>query len=74
MAAANVVRADVDRLVAEAMARPDTGHPRVAGVAGNIAAFAAIYRFESDTAHPLLVPAAPYHEIGAVRERLRGLL
>ena len=51
------------RLVAEAMSRPDTGHPRVAGVAGNIAAFAAIYRFEFDTAHRLLVWAAPYHEM-----------
>ena len=72
-AEANVVRAvaesfadrtaDVDRLVAEAMSRPDTLHPRVAGVAGNIAAFAAIYRFEFDTAHRLLEWAAPYHEM-----------
>jgi serine/threonine-protein kinase PknK len=72
-AEANVVRAvaesfadrtaDVDGLVAEAMSRPDTLHPRVAGVAGNIAAFAAIYRFEFDTAHRLLEWAAPYHEM-----------
>jgi serine/threonine-protein kinase PknK len=72
-AEANVVRAvaesfadrtaDIDRLVAEAMSRPDTLHPRVAGVAGNIAAFAAIYRFEFDTAHRLLEWAAPYHEM-----------
>jgi ATP/maltotriose-dependent transcriptional regulator MalT len=72
-AEANVVRAvaesfadrtaDVDRLVAEAMSRPDTLHPRVAGVAGNIAAFAAIYRFEFDTAHRLLEWAAPYQEM-----------
>ncbi|MFL6085696.1 MAG: protein kinase domain-containing protein [Mycobacterium sp.] len=72
-AEANVVRAvadsfadrtaDVDRLVAEAMSRPDTLHPRVAGVAGNIAAFAAIYRFEFDTAHQVLEWAAPYHEM-----------
>ena len=72
-AEANVVRAvaesfadrtdNVDRLVAEAMSRPDTLHPRVAGVAGNIAAFAAIYRFEFDAAHRLLEWAAPYHEM-----------
>ena len=72
-AEANVVRAvadsfadrtaDIDRLVAEAMSRPDTLHPRVAGVAGNIAAFAAIYRFEFDTAHQVLEWAAPYHEM-----------
>jgi ATP/maltotriose-dependent transcriptional regulator MalT len=72
-AEANVVRAvadsfadrtaDIDRLVAEAMSRPDTLHPRVAGVAGNIAAFAAIYRFEFDTAHQILEWAAPYHEM-----------
>jgi ATP/maltotriose-dependent transcriptional regulator MalT len=72
-AEANVVRAvadsfadrtaDIDRLVAEAMSRPDTLHPRVAGVAGNIAAFAAIYRFEFDSAHQVLEWAAPYHEM-----------
>lgn len=72
-AEANVVRSvaesfadrteNVDRLVAEAMSRPDTLHPRVAGVAGNISAFAAIYRFEFDTAHRLLEWAAPYHEM-----------
>jgi ATP/maltotriose-dependent transcriptional regulator MalT len=53
----------VDDLVAVAMSRPDTFHPRVAGVAHNIAAFAAIYRFEFDTAHRLLESAAPYHEL-----------
>ena len=73
-AEANVVRAvadsfadrtaDIDRLVAEAMSRPDTLHPRVAGVAGNIAAFAAIYRFEFDTAHQVLEWAAPYQMMG----------
>jgi ATP/maltotriose-dependent transcriptional regulator MalT len=72
-AEANVVRAvadsfadrtaDIDRLVAEAMSRPDTLHPRVAGVAGNIAAFASIYRFEFDSAHQVLEWAAPYHEM-----------
>jgi serine/threonine-protein kinase PknK len=72
-AEANVVRAvadsfadrtaDIDRLVAEAMSRPDTLPPRVAGVAGNIAAFAAIYRFEFDSAHQVLEWAAPYHEM-----------
>jgi serine/threonine-protein kinase PknK len=72
-AEANVVRAvaesfadcteNIDRLVAEAMSRPDTLHPRLAGVAGNIAAFAAIYRFEFETAHRLLEWATPYHEM-----------
>src|SRR4029077_6789843 len=38
-------------------------HPRVGGVAGNIAAFAAIYRFEFDTAHQVLEWAAPYNEM-----------
>jgi serine/threonine-protein kinase PknK len=53
----------VEALVAEAMSRPLTLHPRVPGVAGNIAAFAAIYRFDFDTAHRLLDWAAPYHEM-----------
>jgi ATP/maltotriose-dependent transcriptional regulator MalT len=53
----------VDDLVAIALSRPDTFHPRVAGVAHNVAAFAAIYRFEFDTAHRLLESAAPYHEM-----------
>jgi ATP/maltotriose-dependent transcriptional regulator MalT len=35
----------------------------VAGVARNVAAFAAIYRFEFDAAHALLESAAPYHEM-----------
>jgi serine/threonine-protein kinase PknK len=53
----------VDDLVSVALSRPDTFHPRVAGVAHNIAAFAATYRFEFDTAHRLLESAAPYHEL-----------
>jgi serine/threonine-protein kinase PknK len=53
----------VDDLVGVAMSRPDTFHPRVAGVAHNIAAFAAIYRFEFDTAQRVLESAAPYHEL-----------
>ena len=51
----------VDALVAEAFSRPDTFHPRVPGVAGNVAAFAAICRFDFDAAHRLLEWAAPYH-------------
>ena len=43
--------------------RPDTLHPRVAGVAGNVAAFAAICRFDFDSAHRLLEWAAPYQEM-----------
>jgi serine/threonine-protein kinase PknK len=53
----------VDDLVAVALSRPDSFHPRVAGVAHNVAAFAAIYRFEFDTAQRLLESAAPYHEM-----------
>ena len=52
----------IDDLVAEAMSRPDTLHPWVPGVAGNAAAFAAIYRFDFDAAHRLLDRAAPYQE------------
>jgi serine/threonine-protein kinase PknK len=52
----------VDDLVAEAMSRPDTLNPWVPGVAGNAAAFAAIYRFDFDAARRLLDRAAPYQE------------
>ena len=65
----------VDDLVAEAMSRPDTMHPRVPGVAGNAAAFAAIYRFDFDAAHRLLDWAAPYQELmGPFATRIRALL
>ncbi|MGB6515867.1 MAG: serine/threonine-protein kinase PknK, partial [Mycobacterium sp.] len=53
----------IDHLVAEALSRPDTFHPRVPGVAGNVAAFAAIYRFDFDAVHRLLAWAAPYQEM-----------
>jgi ATP/maltotriose-dependent transcriptional regulator MalT len=53
----------IDHLVAEALSRPDTFHPRVPGVAGNVAAFAAIYRFDLDAVHRLLAWAAPYQEM-----------
>jgi ATP/maltotriose-dependent transcriptional regulator MalT len=53
----------VNILVAEALSRPDTMHPRVAGVAGNVAAFAAIYRSDFDAAHRLLEQAAPCQEM-----------
>jgi ATP/maltotriose-dependent transcriptional regulator MalT len=53
----------IDRLVAEALSRPDTFHPRVPGVAGNLAAFASIYRFDFDAVHRLLAWAAPYQEM-----------
>jgi serine/threonine-protein kinase PknK len=52
-----------DDLVAVALSRPDTFHPRVAGVAHNAAAFAAVYRFEFDAAHSHIESAAPYHEM-----------
>jgi serine/threonine-protein kinase PknK len=53
----------IDHLVAEALSRPDTFHPRVPGVAGNCAALAAVYRFDFDTVRRLLVSAAPYQEM-----------
>jgi ATP/maltotriose-dependent transcriptional regulator MalT/serine/threonine protein kinase len=53
----------VDHLIAEALARPDAFHPRVGGVAGNVAAFAAIYRFDFGAVRRLLEWAAPYHEM-----------
>ena len=53
----------VDDLLAETMSRPDTLPPRVPGVAGNVAAFAAICRFDFDEAHRLLDWAAPYQEL-----------
>ncbi|MBV8178268.1 MAG: protein kinase [Mycobacterium sp.] len=53
----------IDHEVAEALSRPDTFHPRVPGVAGNVAAFAAIYRFDFDAVHRLLAWAAPYQEM-----------
>jgi ATP/maltotriose-dependent transcriptional regulator MalT len=53
----------VDHLIAEALARPDAFHPRVGAVAGNVAAFAAIYRFDFGAVRRLLEWAAPYHEM-----------
>jgi ATP/maltotriose-dependent transcriptional regulator MalT len=53
----------LDACVAEAFSRPDTFHPRVPGVAGNLAAFAAIYRFEFDEARRFVAWAAPYHDM-----------
>jgi serine/threonine-protein kinase PknK len=53
----------VDDLLAEAMSRPDTLPPRVPGVAGNAAAFAAISRFDFAAVHRILDWAAPYQEL-----------
>jgi ATP/maltotriose-dependent transcriptional regulator MalT/serine/threonine protein kinase len=53
----------IDHLVAVALSRPDTFHPRVPGVAGNCAALAAVYHFDFDAVHRLLAWAAPYQEI-----------
>jgi serine/threonine-protein kinase PknK len=52
----------VDDLVGEAMSRADALRPVVPGAAANLAAFAAIYRFDFDAAHRLLEWAAPYQE------------
>ena len=53
----------VDCFVSEVFSRPDTFHPRVPGIAGSLAAFAAIYRFEYDDARRFLQWAAPYQEL-----------
>jgi serine/threonine-protein kinase PknK len=53
----------IDALVAEALARPDTLHPRDPGAAGNIAGLAAIYRFDFEAARRLLAFGARYHEL-----------
>lgn len=53
----------VEDLLAETMSRPNTLHPRVPGVAGNAAAFVAIYRFDFDGAQRILEWAAPYQEV-----------
>jgi len=59
-----VDRADrVDSLLREALSRPDTLPPRVPGVAGNVAAFAAIYRFDFNEARRLLRWAEPYRDV-----------
>lgn len=53
----------VDTLVAEALSRPQTFHPRVPAVAGNVSAFAALYRFQFDQVRRLLAWATPYREM-----------
>ncbi|TSD93663.1 protein kinase [Skermania sp. ID1734] len=52
-----------DSLVQDALSRPDSFPPRVSGVAGNIASFVAIYRFDFDAARRWQEWAAPYHEL-----------
>ncbi|MBF6214042.1 protein kinase [Nocardia puris] len=54
--------AGVDRLLADALARPEAFSPRVSGVAANVAAFTAIYRFDFDAARRAQQWAAGYHE------------
>lgn len=53
----------MDTLVAEALSRPQTFHPRVPAVAGNVSAFAALYRFQFDQVRRLLAWATPYREM-----------
>jgi serine/threonine-protein kinase PknK len=53
----------IEALVAEVLARPDSLPPRVAGVAGNIATFAAIYRFDYEAARRHSAFAARYHDL-----------
>ncbi|WP_067809694.1 serine/threonine-protein kinase [Nocardia beijingensis] len=54
--------ADLDRLIGDALARPDAFSPFVAGAAGNIATYAAIQRFDFDAARRWQQWATPYHE------------
>jgi ATP/maltotriose-dependent transcriptional regulator MalT len=53
----------VDELVAEAMSRPDTLRSEIPEAAANVAAFAAIYRFDLEAARRVLEWAAPYNEL-----------
>ncbi|WP_068061690.1 serine/threonine-protein kinase [Nocardia xishanensis] len=54
--------AEGDRLIREALSRPGDFSPRVAGVAANIASFAAMHRFDFDAARRWQQWAEPYHE------------
>ncbi|MEV0544531.1 protein kinase domain-containing protein [Nocardia salmonicida] len=54
--------AELEGLISEALARPDTFPARVPGVAANIATYAAIHRFDFDEARRRQLWAAPYHE------------
>ncbi|MFD4351209.1 protein kinase [Nocardia sp. NPDC058518] len=53
---------ELDGLIGDALTRPDTFSPRIPGVAANVAAFAAIHRFDFDEARQWQLWAAPYHE------------
>jgi serine/threonine-protein kinase PknK len=53
----------VDELIADALARPDTLPPRVAGAAANVATIAATYRFDYAAVRRWQEWAAPYHEL-----------
>jgi serine/threonine-protein kinase PknK len=53
----------VDELIANALARPDTLPPRVAGAAANVATIAATYRFDYAAARRWQEWATPYHEL-----------
>ncbi|WP_228002780.1 serine/threonine-protein kinase [Nocardia australiensis] len=54
---------DIARLTRDALARPNAFSPRVPGVAANIAAYAAIHRFDFAAARRWQQWAAPYHEV-----------
>jgi len=60
-------------LVAEAMSRPETLRPVLPQAAATVSAFAAIYRFDFESALRLLEWAEPYHDqvgtVGAVYAR-----
>ncbi|MFD4444806.1 protein kinase [Nocardia sp. NPDC058519] len=53
---------ELDGLIGDALTRPDDFSPRIPGVAANIAAYAAIQRFDFAEARRWQLWAAPYHE------------
>ncbi|TLF76725.1 serine/threonine-protein kinase [Nocardia cyriacigeorgica] len=62
----------IDRLLADVLSRPDDFPPRVTGVAGNIDAFASIYRFDFDAARRRQRWVTPYHEATGPFVRVYG--
>ncbi|MBF6080316.1 protein kinase [Nocardia cyriacigeorgica] len=62
----------IDGLLAEVLSRPGDFPPRVAGVAGNIDSFGAIYRFDFDAARRRQQWVTPYHEATGPFVRVYG--
>ena len=53
---------DIDELVAESLAQPESLHPWVVSAASNVATFAAVYRFDFAEARRLQERAQPYYQ------------